>query len=184
MGTESWFGNIFGKHCGQLRKRPRAGWRAVTSESDEMTYGASAAWLCRSKVWIDALCVNQADTTERNHQVRLMAQIYRNAEEVLVWLGAFANLAESKEISYMYRESMIALETYRGRGDLSALLEDRGPLIDVLRALGALLERPYWQRIWIIQEVTLASKFTLICDDFRIDPVILDLLDGSTRGLQ
>lgn len=164
MDTESWFGNIFGKHCGQLRKR--AGWRAVTSESDEMTYGASAAWLCRSKIWIDALCVNQADT---------MAQIHRNAKEVLVWLGPFANLAESKEISYMYRQSMIALETYRGRGDLSALLEDRGPLIDVLRALGTLLERPYWQRIWIIQETTLASKFTLICDEFWIDPVILDI---------
>ncbi|TVY89924.1 Heterokaryon incompatibility protein 6,OR allele [Lachnellula willkommii] len=157
--------------------RKRACWRDVTCESDVITYGASAAWLCRSKIWIDALCVNQSDTTERNHQVRLMAQIYRNAKEVLVWLGPFANLAESKELNYVYRQSMIALESYRGRGDLSDLvrLEPRGPLINVLRVLGALLERPYWQRIWIIQEIALASKFALICDEFWIDPVILDI---------
>ncbi|TVY15911.1 Heterokaryon incompatibility protein 6, OR allele [Lachnellula arida] len=157
--------------------RKRAGCRDVTCESDVITYGASAAWLCRSKIWIDALCVNQFDTAERNHQVRLMAQIYRNAKEVLVWLGPFVNLAESKELNYVYRRSMIAIESYRGRGDLSDLvqLKTRSPLLNALRVLGALLERPYWQRIWIIQEIALASKFALLCGEFWIDPVILDI---------
>ena len=36
----------------------------------------------------DALCINQADVEERNHQVGLMEFVYRRAARVLVWLGA------------------------------------------------------------------------------------------------
>ena len=38
-------------------------------------------------LWIDALCVDQTNTTERNAQVQLMGTIYRDAREVVVWLG-------------------------------------------------------------------------------------------------
>lgn len=38
-------------------------------------------------IWIDALCINQNSTEERNHQVRLMGRIYAEASEVIVWLG-------------------------------------------------------------------------------------------------
>ena len=38
-------------------------------------------------LWIDALCINQIDIVERNHQVAQMRYIYENAVEVLVWLG-------------------------------------------------------------------------------------------------
>lgn len=38
-------------------------------------------------LWVDALCINQQDTAERNHQVGMMAGIFRRAERVLVWLG-------------------------------------------------------------------------------------------------
>ena len=38
-------------------------------------------------LWIDAICINQRDLTERNEQVGRMADIYRNAQRTLVWLG-------------------------------------------------------------------------------------------------
>ena len=38
-------------------------------------------------LWVDAICVNQQDLTERSQQVRRMADIYRSARQVLVWLG-------------------------------------------------------------------------------------------------
>ncbi|EPE27264.1 hypothetical protein GLAREA_03179 [Glarea lozoyensis ATCC 20868] len=37
--------------------------------------------------WIDAICINQDDKNERNHQVELMSLIYSTASRVLVWLG-------------------------------------------------------------------------------------------------
>jgi hypothetical protein len=37
--------------------------------------------------WYDALCINQEDTQERNHQVNQMGQIYGEADCVITWLG-------------------------------------------------------------------------------------------------
>jgi hypothetical protein len=39
-------------------------------------------------LWIDQLCINQADFPERSQQVKLMREIYRAAGHVIVWLGA------------------------------------------------------------------------------------------------
>lgn len=38
-------------------------------------------------VWADALCIDQTNIQERNHQVKLMGDIYRHAERTLIWLG-------------------------------------------------------------------------------------------------
>lgn len=38
-------------------------------------------------LWIDAICINQADIRERNHEVLKMAQIYTLASRTIVWLG-------------------------------------------------------------------------------------------------
>jgi hypothetical protein len=38
-------------------------------------------------MWIDAICINQKDRHERNHQVRMMSVIYEEAARVRVWLG-------------------------------------------------------------------------------------------------
>jgi hypothetical protein len=38
-------------------------------------------------MWIDALCINQNDIMERNHQVAQMDIVFRYAKCVLVWLG-------------------------------------------------------------------------------------------------
>jgi hypothetical protein len=37
--------------------------------------------------WIDAICIDQTNLDERSHQVRLMAVIYSQARQVVVWLG-------------------------------------------------------------------------------------------------
>lgn len=40
-----------------------------------------------ANVWVDALCINQADVAERTHQVGLMGEIYQNSRETVIWLG-------------------------------------------------------------------------------------------------
>jgi len=39
------------------------------------------------RLWIDAICINQADTNERSEQVRQMRDIYMYASKVIIWLG-------------------------------------------------------------------------------------------------
>ncbi|KAH8690352.1 heterokaryon incompatibility protein-domain-containing protein, partial [Phaeosphaeriaceae sp. PMI808] len=38
-------------------------------------------------LWIDAICINQTESTEKNHQVQQMGAIYKSARKVYVWLG-------------------------------------------------------------------------------------------------
>ena len=45
-------------------------------------------------LWIDALCINQEDIDERFDQVKLMADIYRNAKRTLIWIGEAPPLAK------------------------------------------------------------------------------------------
>jgi hypothetical protein len=40
---------------------------------------------------VDALCINQSDFNEKNHQVKLMQSIYSKAFAVIVWLGDAAD---------------------------------------------------------------------------------------------
>jgi len=38
-------------------------------------------------LWVDAICINQASMAERSSQVKLMGDIYKDASNVLIWLG-------------------------------------------------------------------------------------------------
>ncbi|KAF2722431.1 heterokaryon incompatibility, partial [Polychaeton citri CBS 116435] len=38
-------------------------------------------------VWLDCVCINQADNTERGHQVSLMKDVFTQASKVVIWLG-------------------------------------------------------------------------------------------------
>jgi hypothetical protein len=39
------------------------------------------------KFWVDSICIDQTSHKERNQQVALMGEIYKRAEQVVVWLG-------------------------------------------------------------------------------------------------
>jgi Heterokaryon incompatibility protein (HET) len=38
-------------------------------------------------IWVDAICINQADGDEKQHQLPLMGDIYTRADQTYVWLG-------------------------------------------------------------------------------------------------
>lgn len=42
-------------------------------------------------LWIDAICINQDNIQERGHQVQHITTIYKEAEQVIVWLGRATN---------------------------------------------------------------------------------------------
>ncbi len=45
-------------------------------------------------VWIDAICIDQANIDERSKQVLRMGRIFQQADRVLVWLGDDANQSD------------------------------------------------------------------------------------------
>lgn len=60
-----------------------------------------------AQVWIDAVCINQADDVEKSWQVQQMWTIFHQAQSVAAWLGPAADdsdlvLAQIADISEMW----------------------------------------------------------------------------------
>jgi len=116
-------------------------------------------WVTRTrKLWIDAVCINQADIYERNRQVQIMGDVYTNAHKVVVWLG------ESSEDSGI---AMHILEEFcDGITDYKAFGSDVQPSqreAAFWQPVTNLFKRPWWGRGWIVQELVLAQEAILYC---------------------
>ncbi|KAK9774030.1 putative Heterokaryon incompatibility protein 6, OR allele [Seiridium cardinale] len=104
------------------------------------------------KLWVDALCVNQSNTPERNQHVRIMGEIYMYAQQVIVWLG------EAADDSHLVFSRIRDLD-WHGSGD-----PDQGNARE-RRAWTSLITRPWFFRTWVIQEVALSRKAVVMCGD-------------------
>jgi hypothetical protein len=129
------------------------------------------------KFWIDALCINQKNIEERNHQVMLMQRIYSRSFAVIAWLGVAADESERAI------DSMAGITHYTlnkgdswGKGGYRPVFKDKDAkeidrdLRDVpWNALLSFFSRSYWQRLWIIQELALNHHMTLfLCGERQL----------------
>ena len=139
---------------------------------------ANLGWIMRHlqhdnksrNLWIDAVCIDQSNMGERGHQVRLMGDIYRNANEVVACLMAKDYHAPVK----------IAAAATGLHNAFSGFLSD-GRKIDSSAPYQILLEHPYFTRRWIIQEILLARSVILCCEGHQIPMSALECLQ-STEG--
>lgn len=90
-------------------------------------------------VWIDALCINQADIEERGHQVGNMGRVFQLSNEVLVVLGK------------------PTVNTDRALRDIPFCVPPYQAMKGRHQGLQEILRHQYWYRAWILQELGLAS---------------------------
>lgn len=113
------------------------------------------------RLWIDALCINQADVDERNRQVRQTDRIYKGASKVVISSGPQ---------DYHHGVALASLwEIYSKKGlpgDFRTCIENSAgnekwyrKYLHMWRYISALCSRVYWTRLWIIQEVVLAANY-------------------------
>jgi hypothetical protein len=121
-------------------------------------------------VWIDAICINQKDHSERAAQVSIMAEIYKSAKNVIVWLGKKDEFTEDA-LTAMKRLSKIPKDKYSTIKvadwyNQEAVLRDLGTSpLSYTHWLGlvAFLNRPWFKRAWVAQETILARHVVVIC---------------------
>lgn len=144
--------------------------------------GAGSEWEIR--MWIDAVCIDQSSTTERNWQVGMMGQVYSSAAEVLVYLDGDNGYAKETFalIQHVYDHCESITKPLGERPSSSELLGDTErkhptflsttPAGSVPNAKddGSFLSKRQWDlisdlyghawfsRIWIIQEVLLVAS--------------------------
>ncbi|OBR14874.1 Heterokaryon incompatibility protein [Colletotrichum higginsianum IMI 349063] len=140
------------------------------------------------KVWIDALCINQDDDAEKASQIPLMGSIYKLAANVIVWLGPESDGSSKvidtlQKLSSLYRTEYV--ETFDRSDAFTATawrqmaqirlrtsfhrLKDLYSQLDLktdeddLR-LYEFFDRPYWRRLWIIQELCMGrAGMPIVC---------------------
>lgn len=129
-------------------------------------------------LWIDAVCINQSDNAERSSQVPLMHRIYGEAEHVLIWLGlpthGSCNALEIlAELGWKYpslRTDDTEPVIFDADTPYYMLAQRYVKNVDDLlwRDILAIFHRPWWRRVWVIQEAILAKEASIMCGSLII----------------
>lgn len=147
--------------------------------------------------WIDAVCINQENKAEKGEQLEQMAQVYGQAKQVLVWLGMGDPTTDKALESinpvgkFAFEEGILELSEAQFKLLLSNNSDDqqlkkikaatrkvRESIAEVNRKgdpfpFGTfldLMDRPWFERTWIIQELVMAQKGAVVfaCGHSRI----------------
>ena len=124
-------------------------------------------------LWADAICINQGNDQEKGHQVDLMAAIYRNAQQVLVcldhdktnWVPDVIRLLHEMEDTV---EKQLNRVTTATRTNLK--IENTETYADLpWYSFRELLSHDWFTRLWVVQEIGLASKGIVYLGEAQID---------------
>ncbi|EPE25374.1 hypothetical protein GLAREA_01286 [Glarea lozoyensis ATCC 20868] len=144
-------------------------------------------------LWIDAICIDQSNIHERTQQVQLMRLVYSLAKRTLIWLGEASKRVSHgdeagrplSDLGIEYLSKMTC--QMRGLNDkgidaskspfYEAFKEqarkhstsDDGDLDEWFIGLDIVLNRRWWQRVWVLQEAALSSSAVLICGKATAD---------------
>ncbi|KAF5692442.1 Het6 heterokaryon incompatibility [Fusarium denticulatum] len=133
-------------------------------------------------LWVDAICINQNDQVEKSIQVPRMSEIYGQCERVLAWLGPVdsdeeshvSRLAERLKHFHSPEDSVSQdlTEDERIKAFMSSGRSDETDAVEVeavRKALRSIGHRPWFRRIWILQEAVLAKKQPiLLCGAYEL----------------
>ncbi|OIW31832.1 HET-domain-containing protein [Coniochaeta ligniaria NRRL 30616] len=105
-------------------------------------------------VWADALCINQKNKQERGHQVAIMGSIYSNARLVLACMGESPDGGATRIVSLL--------------ADYAPVMKSTAPPTrdPCWQSFGHLLQKEWFTRAWVLQEVGLARNPRVVYDDF------------------
>jgi heterokaryon incompatibility protein (HET) len=118
-------------------------------------------------LWIDALCINQEDLEERAAQVLRMGDIFSKASQVEAWIGK-DDKNDHAAIDFIESVKRRVFDNGNTAGDFLVLVR---MFMDVNRSrqelsksspetilgLIGLFRHPWWKRLWVVQEMSLAD---------------------------
>lgn len=110
-------------------------------------------------LWVDAVCIDQRNTQERNAQVIRMKYVYEQATQVVIWLGPYAPyIREQVESAFQFANKLVYLmaKSEIGADTKEAIIRDYSRTDSAtfcdIRTLFGLISRSWFSRVWCIQE--------------------------------
>jgi hypothetical protein len=133
-------------------------------------------------LWIEAICLNQADKDEKAQQIPIMGRIYEEAKLVHIWLGKNDPMT-AKVFEFIWKASRLPQVQNREMAPQMANLMRKvfggGDFLRALHYLSEFANRPWFSRRWIIQEACLAQQATVHCGSYSIP--LQSLVLAATR---
>lgn len=158
---------------------------ALRRLSENQSLGTSPKLL-----WVDAVCIDQHNETERTQQVSQMGRIYHTAQETIIWLGdasSDSDLAIESLTKLSVSSNAILSSGIRSWSEvpfdraqsnpltrlvLSELKESLSELQEnnsaKLMAITSLYKRPWFRRVWVLQERALSCHCVVYCGKAQI----------------
>ena len=149
-------------------------------------------------IWADAICINQYDTKEKDQQVRMMKDVYSAARRVVVWLGKEEE-GDNVEDAIMLMNTIYKLSQNRVP-DLETLLKTKELWLELSSvtvddiaieftsiawaSMAQLYRRPWFKRIWCVQEVKVAQEAIVLCGPWHVDWDVVGFTAGWILKLQ
>lgn len=120
-------------------------------------------------IWIDSICIDQENDAEKNVQISFMRHIYKEAKNVLIWLGD-ATAAEEGALAIMPAVTTILERVAADGPDIDPEKPETFDMVGLpppshpfWPALGTLMNRAWFRRLWALQEVVLPEKTRVMC---------------------
>jgi hypothetical protein len=138
--------------------------------------------------WVDAICIDQTSIQERGHQVGIMGEIYSRAKHVFACVGPHADESEYLMATVDQRQPFLGTVHKWGqstpfydvidmrhssfynpfsehaRRQIRCLLTmHTSEGLRVSKAWIAFMQRPYFTRVWVLQELYLATRVSYCC---------------------
>jgi len=143
-------------HCRRSRN-----WLRVTANC-EVALRRLRRQTTERTLWIDAICIDQNNVKERNHQVKQMGAIYSSADQVLIYLG---DESTSSRMVFQYLAKTIVLR----RGDSVDFAYPPRDAASSPEEMKEFLSRRWFHRVWVLQEAGLARRAVVLCGEQSLD---------------
>ncbi|KAI8946641.1 HET-domain-containing protein [Xylaria longipes] len=124
-------------------------------------------------LWIDAICINQADIPERNSQVRIMGSIYASANQTTIFLG-YSTPGSRFLFRHLARTDRLLSSDEEQEPQFLPKITKR-----ITRELEHLLKRAWFSRVWVIQELMRSLRVKFMCGRHT---ATIEALNSSLRG--
>ncbi|MCJ1448706.1 MAG: hypothetical protein MMC23_009223 [Stictis urceolatum] len=114
-------------------------------------------------IWIDAICIDQSNGDEKAVEVKRMEVVFAQAQRVVIWLGP---AAEDSDLAMYELEELRNIRSATSKNvkiEKNTRAELRLANHPVWPAIFKLYNRPWFHRLWVVQEIILAKDLTVLC---------------------
>ena len=139
-------------------------------------------------LWIDAICIDQKNGKEKGEQVSRMGEIFRSSSQVLVWLGPEMSASSAvieflNELSSQISVDWATVKTSSRPGavkDWRRMVDSFYNSEQLVHGLSQLVTRPWFERLWVWQEIRAKDSALVMCS---YDLILWQDLRSATNAL-